>query len=554
MNFYLAQKLSIYHLASSVQTPPPTLSLSSSNLLSLLRAQIDLLIEQQIAATFWVKLPPGKIWHSEIQRYQEEFGDSVAIYTCHVANSEKVEQSNFSPSPDSSSHPIGSSTFREVAHSKRSRAPGAYQVSSQQDKQLPLRSTLQTTAQNTSTSVVPHKCLQDENHTSSYPVDVYNKDKSVIFAQTENTAGASVPQSPNPNRIDVLFPPDSKIQREYFLIVLSPRFCSLTVAHRVIKSQQSLLVVNTSEEKIIQPVLNGIQQAITTGSLTSNPLVNFICPKIVESELIHQLLVKQLQRQKEINHEIKLKQIVRLKRQKQMLNSTLQFKDEFLNNVCQELRTPLTHMKTALSLLNSPNLKNSQRQRYLQMLNQECDRQTSLINGVRELMQIEQDLEETTLELLNLADVVPGVVSTYQPLTQEKGIMLAYTVSTELPPVWCVSGGLRQIVIHLLSNSIKFTPRGGQVWVKARTQGDSVLLEFRDTGIGIAESEISKIFDRFYRVRSVASEEQGGSGLGLTIVLQLLERCGGSLAVKSKPSEGSTFTVQLARGSKKATS
>ncbi|MDM9385271.1 DICT sensory domain-containing protein [Chlorogloeopsis sp. ULAP01] len=550
MNFYLAQKLSIYHLASSVQTPPPTLLLSPSNLLSLLRAQIDLLIEQQIAATLWVKLPPGKIWHSEIQRYQEKFGDSVAIYTCHVANRGKVEQSNFSPSPASSSYPIGSSTLREVAHSKRSRAPGVYQATSLQDKQL---STLPT-AQNISTSVVSYGHLQEENHTNSYPVDFYNKENSARFAQTENTTGASVSQSPNPNCIDVLFPPDSKIRREYFLIVLSPQFCSLTVAHRVIKSQQNLLAINTIEGKIIQPILNGIQQAITAESLTSNPLINFICPKILESELIHQLLVKQLQRQKQINHEIKLKQILRLKRQKQMLNSTLQFKDEFLNNVCQELRTPLTHMKTALSLLNSPTLKNSQRQRYLQMLNQECDRQTSLINGVRELMQIERDLQETTLELLNLADVVPGVVSTYQPLTQEKGIMLAYTVSTELPPVWCVSGGLRQIVIHLLSNSIKFTPCGGQVWVKARTQGDFVLLEFRDTGIGIAESEISKIFDRFYRVRSVASEEQGGSGLGLTIVLQLLERCGGSLTVKSKPSEGSTFTVQLARGGKKATS
>ncbi|RUR84450.1 hypothetical protein PCC6912_13450 [Chlorogloeopsis fritschii PCC 6912] len=320
------------------------------------------------------------------------------------------------------------------------------------------------------------------------------------------------------------------------------------MARRVIKSQQNLLAINTLEGKIIQPVLDGIQQATIAGSLTS-PLVDFVCPTTLEPILIHQLLVKQLQRQKEINHEIKLKQNLRIKRQKQMLHSSLQFKDDFLNNVCQELRTPLTHMKTALSLLNSPSLKNSQRQRYLQMLKQECDRQTSLINGVRELMQIERDLKETTLELLNLADVVPGVVSTYQPLAQEKGIMLAYTVSSELPPVWCVNGGLRQIVIHLLSNSIKFTPRGGKVWVKARTQGDYVLLEFRDTGIGIADSEISKIFDRFYRVRPLVSEEQGGSGLGLTIVLQLLERCGGSLTVKSKPSEGSTFTVQLVSGS-----
>jgi signal transduction histidine kinase len=269
------------------------------------------------------------------------------------------------------------------------------------------------------------------------------------------------------------------------------------------------------------------------------------------TSLLSQLLAKQLQRQDEINRQIITKRIAKVEQQKQTLHNSLQLKDEFLNNVCQELRTPLTHMKTALSLLNSPSLKNPQRQRYLEMLKRECDRQNSLIHGVLELVQIEHNLEEMNLESVRLADIVPGVVSTYQPLAQEKGIMLAYTVPTELPAVWCVTGGLRQLVIHLLSNSIKYTPNGGQVWVRGRLQGDYVLLELRDTGIGIAESEIPKIFDRFYRVRPLPTEDPGGAGLGLTIVQQLLRNCGGSISVKSKLSEGSTFTVQLAIASDK---
>jgi len=168
------------------------------------------------------------------------------------------------------------------------------------------------------------------------------------------------------------------------------------------------------------------------------------------------------------------------------------------------------------------------------------------------LVQIERNLERMTLESVRLCDVVPGVVSTYQPLAQEKGVMIAYTVPTELPSVWCVSGGLKQIVINLLSNSIKFTPNGGQVWVRGRVQGDYVQLEFRDTGIGIAESEIPKMFDRFYRVRPTATEDPGGVGLGLTIVQQLLWRCGGSISVQSKQNEGSTVTVQLASVSEKS--
>jgi two-component system, OmpR family, phosphate regulon sensor histidine kinase PhoR len=142
-------------------------------------------------------------------------------------------------------------------------------------------------------------------------------------------------------------------------------------------------------------------------------------------------------------------------------------------------------------------------------------------------------------------DVVPGVVSTYQPLAQEKGILLAYTISDDLPTVACSTASLRQVVINLLHNGIKFTPSGGQVWVRAKQQGDYVQVEVRDTGVGIPTNEIPKIFDRFYRVRSPGSEDPGGAGLGLSIVQQLLLRCGGSISVRSKPGEGSTFMALL---------
>jgi two-component system, OmpR family, phosphate regulon sensor histidine kinase PhoR len=162
---------------------------------------------------------------------------------------------------------------------------------------------------------------------------------------------------------------------------------------------------------------------------------------------------------------------------------------------------------------------------------------------VLDLVQLEGAIEQTPMEALRLSEIVPGVVSTYQPLAQEKGLMLAYTVPEDLPPVACFSPWLRQIVINLLHNSIKFTASGGQVWVRAKQQGDAIQMEFRDTGIGIAATEVPKIFDRFYRVRQ--SGDDTGVGLGLAIVQQLLIRCGGSIAVRSKPGEGSVFSVAL---------
>jgi len=462
MNISLAQDLSVYQLVLGAQRPPKAMSLSPATLLSLVRSQIDLLIEQQIVATLLVKLPPEKIWQSELVRYQSLVGMSAVIYICQIAKSEIAEE---------------------------------------ETEELP-----------------------------------------------------SVPSS----FVRVHLPPNSQLRRENFLIVLSPQFSSLILAYRPLKKRenhilgkanthknQPLLIMTTVDGGVIQQVLNGIQQATVP---ESPPILaaDFICPSAPEPALMNQLLAKQLQRLDEINRQIMAERTAKLQQKNQNIHNKEQLQDEYLNNVCQELRTPLTHMKTALSLLNSPNLKPPQRQRYLQMLSTQCDRQNSLITGLLALVQLERNLEGTTLESLRLSDIVPGVVSTYQPVAQEKGIMLAYTVPTELPAVWCVSGGLRQIIINLLHNSIKFTPNGGRVWVRARVHGDYVQLEFRDTGIGIAESEIPKIFDRFYRVRVGATEDYGGAGLGLTIVQQLLLRCGGSISVKSKLYEGSSFTVQLA--------
>ncbi|MBW4564139.1 MAG: ATPase [Mojavia pulchra JT2-VF2] len=461
MNESPVQDLSVYQLALGMQAPPQAMPLSPATLLSILRSQIDLLIEQKIAATLWVKLPPGEIWRSELARYQSSVNASVVIYNCQIEERRKADQTSskyFSPS------------------------------------------------------------------TTSHSLQLL---------------------------------PNKQLQREYFLIILSPQFCSLIVAHRPLKRRKTqilkrintsknrtLLAINTVEGRVIQQVLDGIKQAKTSESSLSLPN-DFICPAMPEPVLMSQLLVKQLQRQDEINHQIMNQRIARLQRQNQNLHSREKLKDEFLRNVCQELRTPLTHMKTALSLLNSSTLKPPQRQRYLQMLNIQCDRQNSLITGLLDLVQLEHSLHDITLESVRLSDIVPGIVSTYQPIAQEKGIMLAYTVPTELPPVWCVSGGLRLIVINMLHNSIKFTPDGGQVWVKTRVHGDYIQLDFRDTGIGIAETEIPRIFDSFYRVRSGATDESSGPGLGLTVVQQLLWRSGGFITVKSKVNEGSVFTIHL---------
>lgn len=460
-------------LAQKLYNSPPVSSLRPISLLSLLSSQIDLLIEEGIRATLWVKLPPGKIWRSQIQRYNSWLGDSTTIFNYYVASA--VGNTNL----DSSS--------------ERQKTNGTSSI---------------------------------ENNNSFTNIELKS---------------------------------DTQFGREYFLIVQSPQWCSLILAHRSLRNSKKqtastkkvsrkdfLLTVTSFDKKLIQYSLQTIQKQALKSTLT-NILADFDSPLTPEPKLITKLFTKQLQLQDEIHCHRSNKQIVKVQQQNQNLENNLQLKDDYLTKVCQELRTPLTHMKTALSLLNSPSMKNPQRQRYLQMLSSQCERQNSLINGVLDLAQIEPSLEEMSLEAVDLADIVPGVVSTYQPIAQEKGIMLAYTVSNELPHAWCVRGGLKQILIHLLANSIRFTSSDGQVWVRGRVQGKHVELEVRDTGVGIADNDIPKIFEPFYRVRQAANEEFAGAGLGLTIVKQLLWHSGGFISVKSKLSEGSTFTVRLPR-------
>ena len=107
---------------------------------------------------------------------------------------------------------------------------------------------------------------------------------------------------------------------------------------------------------------------------------------------------------------------------------------------------------------------------------------------------------------------------------------------------------LRQITINLLHNAIEYTPDGGQVFVQASVQGNYIQLEFRDTGIGIPPAEIPRIFNRFYRIRTLADRDSHAAGLGLTIVQNILARCGGSISVISQVGVGSKFRVLLPIG------
>jgi signal transduction histidine kinase len=178
------------------------------------------------------------------------------------------------------------------------------------------------------------------------------------------------------------------------------------------------------------------------------------------------------------------------------------------------------------------------------MVNDECDRQNSLVNGLLDLLQLDRPTEIERINI-KLEDFVQGIITTYQQLAKERQIQLGYTIPGNLPIVSCPTSWLRQIIVHLLNNSLQYTPPEGKVFVHAAVQHEYVELTVSDTGIGIEAKDLTRIFDGFYRIKTYNSDRIAGAGLGLTIVRQLIQRCGGSISVTSKPGKGSSFKVSL---------
>jgi two-component system, OmpR family, phosphate regulon sensor histidine kinase PhoR len=350
--------------------------------------------------------------------------------------------------------------------------------------------------------------------------------------------------SSNGEIIPVLLENPNLWRGEYFIIILADGLNLAIVSQRVATTGETnnrkaqLSTIIASDSQTLAKISSAVKQA-----LPSAPELEMPEPiAIAQSDMVSQILLQVLQKQDE-TRQVNPKTTS----SEESTPGSVGFSPtpSLVNQLLEELRSPLTTMKTALKLVGAETLKPPQRQRYVQMLDVQCDRQTSLVTGLLEFLQLKKAIEQVSPQALKLSDIIPVVVSTYQPLAQEKGIQLGYTVPEKLPSVSGFEPWIKQIVIHLLHNSIKFTPPGGRVSVLATEKDEFVELEVRDTGISIATNDLPLIFDWFYRTKATGGEENTGAGIGLAIVQNLLEDCGGSISVTSKVGIGSTFKALL---------
>lgn len=219
-------------------------------------------------------------------------------------------------------------------------------------------------------------------------------------------------------------------------------------------------------------------------------------------------------------------------------------KSEFISNASHELRTPVASLKVLVeSLLDGAAEDPELRRSFLEDTYRELERLHALVNDLLDLAALEAK-SELRLQDLDATRVIEEAIATVHPQAAQREIRLELRVPEGLP-VRADRVRLRQILVNLLANAVKFTPHGGKVTLVADETPEGVLFQVTDTGIGIPAADLGHIFDRFFRVTRGRSRLQGGSGLGLTIVKQAVDAHHGAIAVESTEGEGTTFSFTL---------
>jgi cell cycle sensor histidine kinase DivJ len=225
-------------------------------------------------------------------------------------------------------------------------------------------------------------------------------------------------------------------------------------------------------------------------------------------------------------------------------------KSRFLATVSHELRTPLNAIIGFSEMLRNERalgLDPARREDYARMIHESGAHLLAVVNGILDVSRIEAGRFELSPEPLAVGPLVESCYEMMLLRAEQAGVRLGVRIEPELPEIIADKLALRQVMINLISNAVKFTPRGGMVDVSVRWASGMILFLIADTGIGISESDLEQVGNPFFQAASSYDRPHEGTGLGLSVVKGLVELHGGELEIKSRLGEGTRVIVRLPR-------
>lgn len=219
---------------------------------------------------------------------------------------------------------------------------------------------------------------------------------------------------------------------------------------------------------------------------------------------------------------------------------------EFVANVSHELRTPLTSIKGACeTVMDDPEMPAETRQYFLDMALTESDRMTRIVSDLLVLSRLDNKRTQWKLETFDMCRSVSRLIEVMRVDIEAREHTVTFMAEENIPPITADRERIEQVIVNVLSNSVKYTPVGGKIDVSVRCADEKISFRVQDNGIGIPEEDLDRIFERFYRVEKSRTSEMGGTGLGLAIARELIEAHGGDIRIESRLGEGTAVTVTL---------
>ncbi len=216
-------------------------------------------------------------------------------------------------------------------------------------------------------------------------------------------------------------------------------------------------------------------------------------------------------------------------------------KKDFVINVSHELRTPLTSIKGYLETIEG---LDSTQKKYLDTAKRNTERLISIVKDLLLISEIESDKLKIKKQDVNIGDLLLRIVRIFKPAVEQKKLMLEIDLEKNMPEIKGDPFKLEQVFINLIDNAVKYTEEGN-IQICAKRMNSNVEISLKDTGIGIPEKDLPRIFERFYVVDKSRSKTVGGTGLGLSIVKHIIHLHEGTIKVESKPGQGTAFHISL---------